>query len=266
LSNIDLDDLESTIKQLPGVLGCVVLRGVDGTPTEIQAFTQVGTDRDLIQSMILEEIQKRDLGAPVSQVFVFELEAESYFGDLESLERAAEFAEQEARSRGPSEGAEEAEGTEPAADRPPSRKVPLKARPSRGTTQLVDSRPALRRVALSSTSWRSQAEVALGAPGTEVIGQASSEKTPHGLKVLAEATLEAVKRLVPDVEFRLRASALVNVSGQEAVLVIVQEEGKLDVLGAALTRGGPVTETTVRATLDAVNRRFLMASKAGNGS
>ncbi|MEA2433481.1 MAG: hypothetical protein QOG54_938 [Actinomycetota bacterium] len=252
MSEIDLEDLESTIKQLPGVLGCVVLRGVDGTPSEIQAFTQIGTDRDSVQAMILEEIARRDLGSPVSQVFVFELEAESYFGDLESLERAAEFAEQEAISHGPiQEGDEEAQGGPITIDQP------LVATPPAG----LDARPALRRVALSSTSWRSQAEVALGAPGTEVIGQASSEKTPHGLKVLAEATLEAVKRLLPDVEFRLRASALVNVSGQEAVLVIVQEEGKLDVLGAALTRGGPVTETTVRATLDAVNRRFLMASK-----
>jgi hypothetical protein len=258
VSETDLDDLESTIKQLPGVLGCVVLRGVDGMPSEIQAFTQVGTDRDLIQSLILEEISKRDLGSPVSQVFVFELEAESYFGDLESLERAAEFAEQEARSRGPLQEGEEEVAAAAAAAETPSGLLPV-------TSPGLDARPALRRVALSSTSWRSQAEVALGAPGTEVIGQASSEKTPHGLKVLAEATLEAVKRLVPDVEFRLRASALVNVSGQEAVLVIVQEENKLDVLGAALTRGGPVTETTVRATLDAVNRRFLMAAK-GDGS
>jgi hypothetical protein len=258
VSDIDLDDLESVIKQLPGVLGCVVLRGVDGTPSEIQAFTQVGTDRDSVQGMILEEISKRDLGSPVSQVFVFELEAESYFGDLESLERAAEFAEQEARARGPvGEGGAEPESSV-AAELSAVAGAPVD-RPS------MDNRPALRRVALSSTSWRSQAEVALGAPGTEVIGQASSEKTPLGLKVLAEATLEAVKRLLPDVEFKLRASALVNVSGQEAVLVIVQEEGKLDVLGAALTRGGPVTETTVRATLDAVNRRFLMAAK-GNGA
>ena len=245
-SQIDLEDLESLIKQLPGVLGCVILRSSDGSPSEIQAFTQVGTDRDVVQSQILSAIADLDLGSPVSQVFVFELEAESYFGDLESLERAAEFAEQEALSRGPlsEPAAPEAEGEAPAKKKPAA---PIE----------MAARPALRRVALTSSSWKSQAEVALGSPGNEVVGQSSSEKTPHGLKVLAEATLEAVRTLVPEVEFKLRAAALVTVSSQEAVLVVVQEEGKFDVLGAALTRGGPVTETCVRATLDAVNRRLL---------
>ena len=44
--DVQLDELEQAIRQLPGVLGCVFLRGVDGQPYEIQAFTQVGTDRD----------------------------------------------------------------------------------------------------------------------------------------------------------------------------------------------------------------------------
>ena len=257
-NQVDLDDLEAAIKQLPGVLGCVILRNNDGNPSEIQAFTQVGTDRDLVQSQILSEIASLDLGSPVSQVFVFELEAESYFGDLESLERAAEFAEQEARSKGPL--------TAPgASDEVAGAPSPTQVR-SQAPTPAVregarsDTRPALRRVALTSSSWKSQAEVALGGPDNEVVGQSSSEKTPHGLKVLAEATLEAVRSMVPEVEFRLKTAALVTVSGQEAVLVIVQEENKFDVLGAALTRGGPVTETCVRATLDAVNRRLANLS------
>lgn len=246
--DVELDDLEQAIRQLPGVLGCVILRGVDGQPSEIQAFTQVGTDRDSVQGLIMEEIAGRDLGSPVSQVFVFELEAESYFGDLESLERAAEFAEQEARSRGPL--------TEAESDAKDAEKTGTPG--AAGTT-----RPALRRVSLSSSSFKAQAEVALGAPGTEVLGQASSEKTPHGLKVLADATLGAVGKIVPDVPFRLKTAALVNVSGQEAVLVIVSEDGAADTIGAALTRGGPLPETAVRATLDAVNRRLLIA--LGNG-
>lgn len=247
MNRIDLDDLEASIKDLPGVLGCVILRSSDGSPTEIQAFTQVGTDRDEIQSRILQEISNRDLGSPVSQVFVFELEAESYFGDLESLERAAEFAEQEALSRGP------------LAAQPSSAAAPWPAGPSAGSPR--SGRPALRRVALSSSSWKSEAEVALGGTDDEVIGQSTSEKTPHGLKVLAEATLEAVRKIVTEVEFRLKSAALVSVSGQEAVLVIVEEGNTNDVLGAALTRGGPVTETCVRATLDAVNRRLLRSAR-----
>ncbi len=242
MSHTDLEDLEASIKQLPGVLGCVILRTSDGTPSEIQAFTQVGTDRDAVQSQILNEIAHRDLGGPVSQVFVFELEAESYFGDLESLERAAEVAEQDARSHGPLTPS-------PAATTPAPASTPAPAAPGR-------SRPALRRVALTSSSWQSQAVVALGSSESEVVGTSSSEKTPHGLKVLAEATLGAVRTLVPEVHFKLKTAALVSLGEQEAVLVVVQEEQKFDVLGGALTRGGPVTETCVRATLDAVNRRL----------
>jgi hypothetical protein len=255
VNQIDLDDLEATIKELPGVLGCVILRSSDGSPTEIQAFTQVGTDRDTVQAQILQEIANRDLGAPVSQVFVFELEAESYFGDLESLERAAEFAEQEALSKGPLTGAGTIAAASGGGEAPQaSSKVP-------DPGSVAGGRPALRRVALSSSSWKSEAEVALGGPDDEVVGQSTSEKTPHGLKVLAEATLEAVRQVVTEVEFRLKNAALVSVSGQEAVLVIVEEENTNDVLGAALTRGGPVTETCVRATLDAVNRRLLRSAR-----
>lgn len=256
MDQIDLDDLETTIKDLPGVLGCVILRSSDGSPTEIQAFTQVGTDRDSVQSQILQEIANRDLGSPVSQVFVFELEAESYFGDLESLERAAEFAEQDALTKGPLSAPKE---TEPPA---PTRTGAVSANEeASGAGSVAGGRPALRRVALSSSSWKSDAEVALGGPDDEVVGISSSEKTPHGLKVLAEATLEAVRKIVTEVDFRLKSAALVSVSGQEAVLVIVEEESTNDVLGAALTRGGPVTETCVRATLDAVNRRLLRSAR-----
>jgi len=257
VNQIDLDDLETTIKELPGVLGCVILRSSDGSPTEIQAFTQVGTDRDTVQSQILQEVANRDLGAPVSQVFVFELEAESYFGDLESLERAAEFAEQEALSKGPITGASPvAMSTSRGGDAP---ETAAPSTPPAGAA--TGGRPALRRVALSSSSWKSEAEVALGGAEDEVVGLSTSEKTPHGLKVLAEATLEAVRQIVKDVDFRLKSAALVSVSGQEAVLVIVEEENTNDVLGAALTRGGPVTETCVRATLDAVNRRLLRSAR-----
>ncbi|MDP9068585.1 MAG: hypothetical protein M3N53_09640 [Actinomycetota bacterium] len=249
MSQLGLEDLEARIKELPGVLGCVILRSSDGSPSEIQAFTQIGTDRDVIQSRILDQMASLDLGSPVSQVFVFELEAESYFGDLESLERAAEFAEQEAVSKGPlsAGGADQDQGATAVPSLVPDVRQPR-------TDQAP--RPALRRVALTSSSWTSQAEVALGGPGNEVVGKSSSEKTPHGLKVLAEATLEAVRSLVTEVEFKLQTAALVTVGGQEAVLVVVQEESKFEVLGAALTRGGPVTETCVRATLDAVNRRL----------
>jgi hypothetical protein len=116
------------------------------------------------------------------------------------------------------------------------------------------------KVALSSSSWTSEATVSLG----DVVGQASSEKTPHGLKVVAEATLAAASKVVQDVTFGLKSASLVNVSGEEAVLVLVDEEGT-NMLGAALTRGGPISEATVRATLDAINRRLALAQADKDG-
>ena len=225
---VDLSKFEAGIKQIPGVLGCAVLRGSDGRPAEIQVFTQTGIDRDAIQSRVMDEVAELDTGDVMHQVYVFELEAESYFGDLESLERAVELAEQDARAKGPSGGL-----------------TPVT--PPAGFT----NRPQVTRVSVTSSSWTSEATVALG----EVVGEASAEKTPHGLKVLAEATLNAASKIVPEARFRLRSASLVNVSGQEAVLVLVDEDGT-DMLGSALTRGGPINEATVRATLDAINRRL----------
>jgi hypothetical protein len=109
-------------------------------------------------------------------------------------------------------------------------------------------------VVLTSSHWTSEAEVALGEEA-DFIGKASGDKTPHGLKVLGEATLEAVGRIVGSTKFSFEGASLVNVLGREAVMVLVRMDD-LENVGAALVRGGPVTEAAVRATLDAVNRRL----------
>jgi hypothetical protein len=233
MADTKIDELEAAIKEIPGVLGCAILRGGDGRPSEIQAFTQTGVDRDEIHTQVLHEVTARDLGESMNHIYVFELEAESYFGDLESLERAVEFAEQEARSEGPKPAKSELQEVPPPAN-----------------AQTGD-RPRVSRVALSSSSWTSEAKVSLG----DVVGEASAEKTPHGLKVVAEATLSAAGKIVPEATFQLQSASLVNVAGKEAILILVDEDGT-DMLGSALTRGGPITEATVRATLDAINRRL----------
>jgi hypothetical protein len=240
LAQSEISEFESTIKAIPGVLGCVILAGGDGAPSEIQAFTSTGTDRDEIQARILEEMASRDFGDESSRVYVFELSAESYFDDLESLERQVEFAEQEARTAG---RLGDQEGEVPA------------QHPAVGPLR---ARPRVRKVSLSSSSWTSEAVVALGDEETEAVGQASAEKTPHGLKVVADATLEAAQKITGgDTSFRVKSASLVNVGGQEAVLVLVLENDQ-DMLGSALTRGGPLHEATVRATLDAINRRLAL--------
>ena len=231
--DVDLLDLESSIKQTPGVLGCVILTDDNGIPTEIQAFTRLGSDTVSIETAIGDQVRGRGVDS-LRQIFVFELDAESDFGDRESLERAAELAEQDARSRGPA--------VEPA--------------PRAATAQgSVSHRARLRRVVLTSTHHISEAQVALGTDD-EVVGTASGEKTPHGLKVLASAALEAISSLVGEIDVQLEGASLVNLLGKEAVMVLVRIDGQYDNVGAALVRQGPVSEAAVRATLDAVNRRL----------
>lgn len=231
-------DLESTIKKIPGVLGCVILTNSEsGAPEEIQAFIRSGGDRARTQHAIYDEAFNHGVHESLRQVLVFELQAESHLGDRESLQRAAEVAEQEVRAMGRSESVEGTNAPEP----PPP---PLR------------SRPELGRVLLSSTVWRSEAEVALGPEGEQVTGQATGEKTPHGLGVLAQATLEAASLLAPGVTLALKGASLVDIFGRNAVLVVVQVGDAPETLGAALVQDGPVTEAAVRATLDAINRRL----------
>ena len=243
MAQSEISELETTIKAFPGVLGCVILTSGEGSPNEIQAFTSTGTDRDEIQARILEEMASRDFGDENSRVYVFELSAESYFDDLESLERQVEFAEQEARSAG-------AIGDQPSG--------PASDVPGRAGDPVLRARPKVRKVSLTSSSWTSEAVVALGDEGNETVGQASAEKTPHGLKVVAEATLEAAQKIAGGgTSFKVTSASLVNVGGHEAVLVLVLENDQ-NMLGSALTRGGPLHEATVRATLDAINRRLAL--------
>ncbi|MDQ3962412.1 MAG: hypothetical protein M3277_00610 [Actinomycetota bacterium] len=237
----DLVGLETSIKDLPGVLGCVIMTDGKGDPAEIQAFTHAGKDLQLIQKQIESEVANLGLSTSLKHIYVFELEAESHFGDRETLERAAELAEQDARMRGP---------RGPGEDLISLHTVVTDVGPA------TRERPPVLRVSFTSSSLSSQAEVALGSESDELIGSASGEKTPHGLKVLADATLSAVARLIGDDTISLLGASMVNVVGEEAVLVLVKERAGAEMLGAALIRGGPVTEAAVRATLDAVNRRI----------
>jgi hypothetical protein len=235
---MDLVELEGAIKDVPGVLGCVILMNEDGSAGEIQAFVRVGHDRDETQAAILQEVESRGAEGSLREIFVFELDAESEFGDRESLVRAAELAEQEARIRGLS-GTGVLERLEQDFAEPSSH---------------VSPRTPLKKVVLTSTHWTSEAEVALG-ENADIVGRASGDKTPHGLKVLGEATLEAVSTIMGDTRFSFEGASLVNILGREAVMVLVRLDD-LETVGAALVRESPVTEAAVRATLDAVNRRL----------
>lgn len=226
-------DLENTIKELPGVLGCVILTDGEASSAEIQAFARVGLDREAVEALIAAEADRAGLGDAIQVIHVFELDAESVFGDKGTLQRAAEMAEQDARARGPL-----SQDLEPAPSEP---------------FQPLDTRPSVQRVVLSSLSGATEAQVQLSGD-SQVVGQARGEKTLHGLRVVAEATLHACGQLVDGFAVELLGASLVSVVGEEAVLVLVRLSNGHDLVGSALLRQGPASEATVRATLDAVNR------------
>lgn len=239
----DPSELESSIRALSGVVGCVVLANPDGTPAEIQAFTTADADREEIERAIVDETRARGLDEGLGQVFVFELEAEPEL-DAEALHSLAEAAEREARSKGPL-GVLHALGT-----------LHSLAESAEPDTFGAAGRVPLSRVVLSSSEWRSEAEVVLTGPTGEVTGVAEGEKSPHGLAVVAEATLRAAALITPERSFALVDAVLLEACGRQVVAVLVRQSDGVEMLGAALVRSGPITEATVRATLDAVNRRL----------
>jgi hypothetical protein len=242
----DLAGLEASIKELPGVLGCVVLPNPDGSPAEIQAFTEAGISNDEIQSAIQERAGERGLDGALGQVFVLALEAEALPRDDESLQRAAEIAEQEARARGPL-GVLHALGTLHSL---------VQSSPEDAIQPVSMGRPPFRSVTLGSSTWAAEAEVTLAHEGREVVGRATGDKSPHGLPVIAQATLDAVAQMAPGCHFELVGASFISTMGRDAVVVVVREPSFGDGLGAALVRGSPVPEVAVRATLDAINRRL----------
>lgn len=234
---MNLLELEAAIKRIPGVLGCVILSVADGAPAEVQAFTRVGVDRASVQEKIFDIASDLGVGHFLDQVLVFELETESLLGGPDSLHQAELLAELEALTEEP----EAIEGGH----------LPAGTRPER-------PRPVFRRVVALSTTWRSEAEVSLANRVHEAVGQAVGQPTSAGLEVLAQATLDAVHQLFPDETFALGGTWLTTVREREVVLVFVVKD-EVESVGAALVRGGPVTEAAVRATLDAVNRRLTPA-------
>jgi hypothetical protein len=233
---MSLLDLEATIRQLPGVLGCVIVADPAGEPSEVQAFTDAGADRSKLQHAIFDEAARRGMGGSLRQVLVFELEAEAFMGGPDSLRQAELLAELEALDE---------EASPSGAPSPPGRNESSR-------------RPVLQRVVatLRSATADSEAEVALIDGETEVIGQAVGRHSAHGLDIVAQATIDAVHKMVgKEAAFTLEGVSLTDINAQEIVMVLVgSHDGEM--IGAALVRGGPHADAAVRATLDALNRRL----------
>lgn len=213
LPEANLTDLEASIKQVEGVLGCAILVNPTRAAYEIHAFTRTGVDSAQIEAAIAERAEVHSSKDLLSRIFLFELDAGSAPNDRGVLRRA---------------------------DDP----------------QPGGKRPLLVRVSPAPSIGRSIAGLALEGGAGRVADEATGELTPHGLELLAEGTLDAVANLLGLRRFTSGTASLVELGGQGVVVVVVDEREGPQLVGAALVREGSITETAVRATLDAINRRL----------
>jgi hypothetical protein len=222
--HVDLLDLETAIKAMSGVLGCVIFSGPEGEPTQIQAFVRRGVGRDEVRRAIEGELETRGLDLARIDILVSDLEAETSLADIAAdvLSAAPDDADD-----------------------------PIAALERR--LSAAAGRPAIRRVALTSTAGRVEAEVVLAGMPPGTAGRAEGDKSSRGLEVVASATLDAVHRLVGGGRFSVEHASVVATSAGDAALVFVRA-GEDNLVGAAVVRDDPLADVVVRATLAAVNR------------
>lgn len=124
------------------------------------------------------------------------------------------------------------------------------------------ARPVLVRVAFSAGKSEAKATVELSLGSTMVSGKAEGISTPNRwLWIAAEATIDALQRLLPAKvrlvlnEVGTTQSKLIRVA---VVTLILFDGGQELVLSGSCPISYDERESVVRATLDAINRRFGM--------
>lgn len=132
-------------------------------------------------------------------------------------------------------------------------------KPSEEPPKRTNTRPKLDKVTISLEGDRLNAEVAISLPGRSA--RANREGSlEHSLRLCAQATLDALDQLYPNLELRLDRAFLLAlrspIPGTEALAVVVLEElaGRGRFIGACRAPAHtPIA--SARATLDALNRQ-----------
>jgi hypothetical protein len=119
-------------------------------------------------------------------------------------------------------------------------------------------RPRVLAATLQAEAGRLWGLVRLEIGGVETTGRAEGQESSRGLLVIAEATIDALARVIVQPIFRVQGAALVEMFRSEAVCVWAtrDDDPTRRLLGAAFVRDGPIEEATARATLDAINRQL----------
>ena len=137
------------------------------------------------------------------------------------------------------------------------------ARPSTGQSvpkQRPAERPAISRMHLVSSGLDVTASVTLSSGGRNAIGEGRGNASQVGVqRAVANATLRAVEELLGDVaRFELDHLEVSQLGSERTVLValsMLSSRGTERLTGAASVRED-VRQAVIRATLDALNRRF----------
>ena len=121
-------------------------------------------------------------------------------------------------------------------------------------------RPAISRMHLVSSGLEVTATVTLSAAGRNVVGESSGSASPIGVqRAVANATLRAVEQLLEgSARFELDHLEISQLGSERTVLAgvsLLSAHGAERLTGAAAVRED-VRQAVIRATLDALNRRF----------
>ena len=121
-------------------------------------------------------------------------------------------------------------------------------------------RPAISRMHLVSSGLEVTATVTLAAAGRSVVGESRGSASPIGVqRAVANATLRAVEQLLGgSARFDLDHLEVAQLGSERTVLAgvsLLSAQGSERLTGAAAVRED-VRQAVIRATLDALNRRF----------
>jgi len=126
--------------------------------------------------------------------------------------------------------------------------------------QRSGERPAISRMHLVSSGLEVTATVTLSAGGRNVVGESRGSASPIGVqRAVANATLRAVEQLLDgSARFDLDHLEVSQLGSERTVLAgisLLSAQGAERLTGAAAVRED-VRQAVIRATLDALNRRF----------
>lgn len=131
-----------------------------------------------------------------------------------------------------------------------------------------DNRTRLRihRVEFISEGGSVQTQVCLKLGDSQAIGKDEGQPTPKGwLRLAAKATIAALVQFLPSKVSVLLDDATVSVGRSSRIALvslIVSDEGREQVLSGSCPITYDDREAVIKATLDAINRRFAVLSKS----